>query len=151
VVKIRFKLDGAFVEVEAKPYQTLFNVLKDHLGTQSVHFGCGQGACGACMVLVNGKPRYSCLTLAGYVDGKEVVTLAGLAQDGELTPIQRAFIENNAAQCGYCMPGMILTAKALLDKSSKPSDEEIFDALSGNLCRCTGYVPIVRAIKSLVR
>jgi carbon-monoxide dehydrogenase small subunit len=89
--------------------------------------------------------------LAGYVDGKEVVTLAGLAQDGELTPIQRAFIENNAAQCGYCMPGMILTAKALLDKSSKPSDEEIFDALSGNLCRCTGYVPIVRAIKTLVR
>jgi carbon-monoxide dehydrogenase small subunit len=151
VVKIRFKLDGAFVEVEAKPYQTLFNVLKDHLGTQSVHFGCGQGSCGACMVLVNGKPRYSCLTLAGYVDGKEVVTLAGLAQDGELTPIQRAFIENNAAQCGYCMPGMILTAKALLDKSSKPSDEEIFDALSGNLCRCTGYVPIVRAIKTLVR
>ena len=151
MVKVKFKLDGVFVEVEAMPYQTLFHLLKDSLGVQSVHFGCGQGACGSCTVLLNGKPRYSCLTLAGYVDGKEVVTLAGLAQNGELNPIQRAFIENNAAQCGYCTPGIILTAKALLDKSSRPSDEEIFDALAGNLCRCTGYVSIVRAIKSLVR
>ncbi|MEM4590730.1 MAG: (2Fe-2S)-binding protein [Nitrososphaerota archaeon] len=149
MLRIKFKLDGEVVEVDAKHTDTLLKILKDKLGVGAVHFGCGEGTCGACMVLVNGKPRYSCLTLAGYVDGKEVTTVAGLTHDGELSEIQKAFLENDAAQCGYCTPGMILIAKALLDRNPSPSDEEIFDALAGNLCRCTGYVPIINAIKSL--
>lgn len=148
-MRVRFKLDGEEVEVEVKHTDTLLKVLKDRLSVGSVHFGCGEGSCGACVVLVNGRLRYSCLTLAGYVDGKEVSTVASLARDGELSDIQKAFIEHNAAQCGYCTPGMILTAKTLLERNPSPPDEEIFDALAGNLCRCTGYHPIIKAIKSI--
>lgn len=150
-MRIRFVLDGYEVEADVKPTDTLFRVLKDRLGVRSVHFGCGEGSCGACIVLVDGKPRYSCLTLAASVDGKKVTTAAGLRVDGEIAEIQRAFVEHNAAQCGYCTPGMILVAKALLDQNQNPTDEEIYEALAGNLCRCTGYVPIVEAIKSLAR
>jgi Aerobic-type carbon monoxide dehydrogenase, small subunit CoxS/CutS homologs len=150
-MRIRFVLDGYDVEADVKLTDTLFRVLKDRLGVRSVHFGCGEGSCGACIVLVDGKPRYSCLTLAASVDGKKVTTAAGLRVDGELAEIQRAFVEHNAAQCGYCTPGMILVAKALLDQNQNPTDEEIYEALAGNLCRCTGYVPIVEAIKSLAR
>ncbi len=150
-MRIRFKLDGQDVEVDVKHTDTLLKVLKDKIGVGSVNFGCGEGSCGACMVLINGRLRYSCLTLAGYVDGKEVTTVAGLARDGELSEIQKAFLENDAAQCGYCTPGMILTAKVLLEKNPTPSDEELFDALAGNLCRCTGYIPIINAIKSVAK
>jgi carbon-monoxide dehydrogenase small subunit len=150
-MRIRFVLDGYEVEADVKLTDTLFRVLKDRLGVRSVHFGCGEGSCGACIVLVDGKPRYSCLTLAASVDGKKVTTAAGLRVDGEIAEIQRAFVEHNAAQCGYCTPGMILVAKALLDQNQNPTDEEIYEALAGNLCRCTGYVPIVEAIKSLAR
>lgn len=121
------------------------------MGVSSVHFGCGEGSCGACMVLIDGKLRYSCLTLACYADGKEISTVASLSKDGELSEIQRAFVENNAAQCGYCTPGIILVAKTLLERNPSPSDEDIFDALAGNLCRCTGYIPIVNAIRSLTK
>jgi carbon-monoxide dehydrogenase small subunit len=150
-MRIRFVLDGYEVEADVKLTDTLFRVLKDRLGVRSVHFGCGEGSCGACIVLVERKPRYSCLTLAASVDGKKVTTAAGLRVDGEIAEIQRAFVEHNAAQCGYCTPGMILVAKALLDQNQNPTDEEIYEALAGNLCRCTGYVPIVEAIKSLAR
>jgi carbon-monoxide dehydrogenase small subunit len=150
-MRIRFVLDGYEVEADVKLTDTLFRVLKDRLGVRSVHFGCGEGSCGACIVLVDGKPRYSCLTLAASVDGKKVTTAAGLRVDGEIAEIQRAFVEHNAAQCGYCTPGMILVAKALLDQNQNPTDEEIYEALAGNLCRCTGYVLIVEAIKSLAR
>ncbi|GBC70517.1 Nicotinate dehydrogenase small FeS subunit [Candidatus Calditenuaceae archaeon HR02] len=150
-MRIRFRLDGQSVEVDVKHTETLLRVLKDRLGVGSVHFGCGEGSCGACIVLIDGRPRYSCLTLAGYVDGKEVSTVAALARDGELTEIQKAFVENNAAQCGYCTPGMILIVRALLEKNPSPSDEELFDALAGNLCRCTGYVPIINAIRSVIK
>jgi carbon-monoxide dehydrogenase small subunit len=150
-MRIRFVLDGYEVEADVKLTDTLFRVLKDRLGVRSVHFGCGEGSCGACIVLVDGKPRYSCLTLAASVDGKKVTTAAGLRVDGEIAEIQRAFVEHNAAQCGYCTPGMILVAKALLDQNQNPTDEEIYETLAGNLCRCTGYVPIVEAIKSLAR
>lgn len=150
-MRIRFVLDGYEVEADVKLTDTLFRVLKDRLGVRSVHFGCGEGSCGACIVLVDGKPRYSCLTLAASVDGKKVTTAAGLRVDGEIAEIQRAFVEHNAAQCGYCTPGMILVAKALLDQNQNPTDEEIYEALAGNLCRCTGYVPIIEAIKSLAR
>ncbi len=150
-MRIRFVLDGYEVETDVKHTDTLFRVLKDRLGVRSVHFGCGEGSCGACIVLVDGKPRYSCLTLAASVDGKKVTTAAGLRMDGELAEIQRIFVEHNAAQCGYCTPGMILVAKALLDQTQNPTDEQIYEALAGNLCRCTGYVPIVEAIKSLAK
>jgi carbon-monoxide dehydrogenase small subunit len=148
-MRIKFMLDGSEVEADVKHTDTLFRVLKDRLGVRSVHFGCGEGSCGACIVLVDGGPRYSCLTLAASVDGKRVTTVSGLREDGELTGIQRAFIEHNAAQCGYCTPAMIIVAKALLDQNKSPTEEEIYEALAGNLCRCTGYIPIVEAIKSV--
>lgn len=148
---IRFYLDGQLVEVDVKPTDTLLKVLVDKLGITSVHYGCGEGSCGACMVMVDGKLRYSCLTFAASVNDKKITTVAGLLSDHELSPLQKKFVENNAAQCGYCTPGMVLVAKALLDKKPLPSDEEIFDALAGNLCRCTGYVPIVKAVKSAAR
>jgi len=146
---VRFVLDGQYVEVQAKHTDTLLKILLDKLGVSSVHFGCGEGSCGSCIVLVNGRPRYSCLTLACSVDGKNVTTLSGLSQKGELTEIQKSFVEYNAAQCGYCTTGMILVAKSLLDKKPSFTDEELFDALAGNLCRCTGYTPIIKAIKAV--
>lgn len=113
-------------------------------------YGCGEGECGACTVLLNGKAVNSCLVLAVEADGCEVLTIEGLSKDGKLHPIQQAFIDEGAAQCGFCTPGMILAAKALLDENPNPSDEEIKQGLAGNFCRCTGYVSIFRAVKKAV-
>lgn len=145
--KIRFQLNGKLVEVEVEPNELLLNVLREKLGLTGTKYACGIGECGACTVLVDGEPVLSCLTLAVDVDGRDVVTIEGLAGDGELHILQKAFLEHGAVQCGYCIPGFLLTAKKLLEENPNPSEEEIREYIRGNLCRCTGYVNIVKAIK----
>lgn len=147
LLHVKFKLNGKEVEVEVPPNMTLLDMLRRKLGVTSVKKGCEVGECGACTVLLNGKPVNSCLVLAPKVNGKEVITVEGLLEDGKLSPIQEAFIEEMAIQCGYCTPGFILITKALLDENKNPSIDEIKEALSGNLCRCTGYVHIIRAVR----
>jgi len=143
--KIRFQLNGKLVEVEVEPNELLLNVLREKLGLTGTKYACGIGECGACTVLVDGEPVLSCLTLAVDVDGRDVVTIEGLAGDGELHILQKAFLEHGAVQCGYCIPGFLLTAKKLLEENPNPSEEEIRGYIRGNLCRCTGYVNIVKA------
>jgi carbon-monoxide dehydrogenase small subunit len=145
---IRVKVNGKWLAVEVSGSDFLVDLLRDRLGLTGTKKGCGKGDCGACTVLVDNLPVNSCLVLAIQVDGKEILTIEGLGEE-VLHPIQRAFIEHGAIQCGYCTPGMILTAKALLDSNPNPSDNEIKRAISGNLCRCTGYVQIIEALKSL--
>jgi carbon-monoxide dehydrogenase small subunit len=145
-----FKLhvNGEKLEVLTEVNKTLLEVLREDLGLTGTKRGCDVGACGACTVLIDGKPQLSCLTLAMAVQGKEIITIEGLAQRGELHPLQKAFVEKGAIQCGFCTPGMILTAKAFLDEHPHPSEREVKRAISGNLCRCTGYVKILEAILS---
>ncbi len=130
------------------PHRTLADVLREELQLTGTKQSCSEGACGTCTVLLDGAPVRSCLLLAADVEGKEITTIEGLAQDGKLHPIQEAFVEHYAIQCGFCTPGMILTAKALLDKNPHPTEEEIRSAISGNICRCTGYAKIVEAIRA---
>ena len=147
---IELKINGDFYEIAVEPSKRLISVIRDDIGLTGTKEGCGRGDCGACTVLIDGKVVNSCLTLAIEAQGKEITTIEGVAaRDGELHPIQKAFIDNGAVQCGFCTPGMVLTAKALLDENPNPSEEEIRDYLSGNICRCTGYVKIVQAIKSV--
>ncbi|HID65261.1 MAG TPA: (2Fe-2S)-binding protein, partial [Anaerolineae bacterium] len=126
--------------------QTLLEVLREELNLTGTKEGCGEGACGMCTVLLDGEPVRSCLTLAVEVQGREITTIEGLAPVGELHPIQRAFVEYGAIQCGFCTPGMILTTKALLDENPSPTEQEARQAISGNVCRCTGYAKIVEAM-----
>lgn len=129
---------------------TLLHLIREELGYTGTKEGCGSGECGACTVIVDGDAVNSCLYLAAEIDGRELLTIEGLASpDGKLHPIQNAFVENGGIQCGFCSPGMILSAKALLDEKSNPSEDEIKDAIAGNLCRCTGYVQIIESIKSV--
>ena len=144
---INFKLNGRPVNIEVKDNELLINVLRDRLGVLSPKYGCGIGECGACTVLLDGEPVLSCLTLAIEVDGREITTVEGLAKDGKLHPVQEAFIEEGAIQCGYCTPGFILVAKRLLEEVRNPSEDMIREYVRGNLCRCTGYVNIISAIK----
>jgi aerobic carbon-monoxide dehydrogenase small subunit len=143
---LQLHVNGERYEVLTETHKTLLEVLREDLGLTGTKRGCDLGTCGACTVLMDGKPYLSCLTLAVDVQGKEILTIEGLSQNGHLHPLQKAFIEKGAIQCGFCTPGMILTAKAFLDENSHPSGEEIKRAISGNLCRCTGYVKIVEAI-----
>jgi len=147
--RISFLLNGEVQELEIEDHWTLLYLLREELGLTGTKEGCGSGECGACTVLVDNKAVNSCLYLAAEADGKEVLTIEGLASpDGTLHPLQRAFVENGAIQCGFCTPGMILSAKALLDENPSPTEEEIRHALAGNLCRCTGYLQIFRAVKA---
>ncbi len=130
---------------------TLLKALREKFGDTSPKGGCHQGTCGACAVLVEGELRLSCLTLAETCEGQSVETTAGLSKDGVMHPLQRAFLDGFAAQCGFCTPGMIMAAKALLDHSPSPSRDEVVEALSGNICRCTGYEPIIDAVLSAAR
>jgi carbon-monoxide dehydrogenase small subunit len=149
---VRFTLNGERVAAEVEPWWTLLRVIRDHFGLTGTKEGCGYGECGACTVLMNGLAVNACLVLALQVEGKEVVTIEGLvSRDGELHPLQTAFIQKGAIQCGFCTPGMILSAKALLDKNGNPTEEEIKKAIVGNICRCTGYVKIIEAIRSVAR
>jgi carbon-monoxide dehydrogenase small subunit len=125
-------------------------VLRENLGLTGTKQGCNAGDCGACTVLIDNQPVDSCLTLAIEAQGKEILTIEGLDQQGRLHPLQQAFIDHYAVQCGFCTPGMILSAKSLLDRNSHPTEEEVREAISGNLCRCTGYVKIVEAILAVV-
>lgn len=144
-IKTSFIVNGKKVEIDCNPDSTLLEVLRDKLHLTGTKHGCGVGECGACTVILNGKAVNSCLVLAASVEGQEVITIEGIAKD-DLHPIQRAFIEEGAVQCGFCTPGMILSAKALLDENPIPSQEEVKVAISGNLCRCTGYNQIVSAV-----
>lgn len=145
---IRLCVNGELREVSVKENETLLECLRERLGLTAAKQACGEGRCGACTVLMGGLPVNSCLVLAVEAEGVEILTLEGLRENGRLHPLQQAFIQEGAIQCGYCTPGMIMSAKALLDRVSDPEDEEIRNALAGNLCRCTGYEQIVRAIKS---
>lgn len=145
--QFRLKVNGKEVQVEAPAGITLLKLLRDYLGLTGTKEGCGEGECGACTVLLDGVPVVSCLLPAAKAEGREVTTIEGLAQGEKLHPLQEAFISEGAVQCGFCTPGMILSAKALLDSNSRPTRDEIKEALSGNLCRCTGYSQIVRAVE----
>jgi carbon-monoxide dehydrogenase small subunit len=145
-VDITLKVNGKLFQLSLPPSTTLLEALRDHLGFTGVKEGCGKGECGACTVLIDGKPINSCLMLAPQAEGKEVITIEGLSENGP-TPLQKAFVEEGAVQCGYCTPGMILSLTALLNQNPSPSEEEIKEAISGNLCRCTGYLKIIQAVK----
>jgi len=146
MLQISFKVNGKDCQVDVHPFDTLAKVLREKLGFVDVKTGCENGECGSCTVIMDGKAIVSCLMLAAKADGKEITTARGLAKDGQLHPLQRKFIQHEAIQCGYCTPGMLMSAKALLDSNRHPSEEEIREAISGNLCRCTGYQQIVEAI-----
>lgn len=147
---IVLNVNGQEYEVLIKPEQTLLEVLREQCGLTGTKQGCNEGSCGSCTVLVDNKPTLSCSTLAIAAVGKEILTIEGLAgEDGTLHPIQKSFVENGAIQCGFCTPGMVLSSKSLLDRNPNPSEEEIKEGLSGNLCRCTGYAKIIKAVKAV--
>ena len=143
---LQFRHNGREVAVFVDGGASLLSALRDEVGDHSPKFGCGQGGCGACTVLIDGEPVLSCITLAELVAGKSIATADGLKTGPKLHPLQTAFMEHFAAQCGYCTPGMLMAAKALLDRNPAPSRIEVVEAISGNICRCTGYEPIINAI-----
>jgi len=148
---ITLNVNGETVEAAVEPNRTLIQFLREDLGLTGTKHGCGLGDCGACTVILDGKPVNSCLMLAIQANGGEVITIEGLAENGKLHPIQQAFVDKGAIQCGFCSPGMILSAKALLESNPRPSEHEIRTAISGNLCRCTGYQKIVEAIQEAAK
>ncbi len=148
---LRLKVNGELKEVATETSKTLLEVLREDLGLTGTKHGCEVGECGTCTVLVDNQPILSCLVLGVESEGAEIVTVEGLMKDGRPHPLQRAFADSGATQCGYCIPGIILTAKALLDENPRPSRDEIREALAGNLCRCTGYVKILDAVEQVVR
>ena len=144
--KLRLKLNGSWREVEARPDRILLDLLREDLGLTGTKKGCEKGDCGACTVIMDGKAVLTCLIPALKADGAEILTVEGMASKDRLHPLQQAFWEEGAVQCGYCTPGMLLSAKAFLDENPEPSVEDMKEAISGNLCRCTGYAKIIRAI-----
>jgi len=145
-----FSLNGETIDVSVAPYKTLLEVLREDLGHTGTKHGCELGECGACAVLLDEKPVLSCLVLAQECEGRRILTVEGLGCDGQLHPLQDAFADLGAAQCGYCTPGILLTAKALLDQNPHPTRDQIREALSGNLCRCTGYLQIFEAVEAAI-
>jgi len=143
---LQFTLNGSEKAVFTEDGQNLLDLLRRGVGDLTPKYGCGQGTCGTCTVLIDGEPHLSCLVLAETVAGRQVSTTAGLAEGTQLHPLQQAFMDNFAAQCGYCTPGMLLVAKALLDRNPNPTRQEVVEAIGGNICRCTGYEPIIQAI-----
>lgn len=145
---IVLKVNGVTYNVNVESHRTLVEVLRETLGLTGTKKSCNEGECGACTVLIDGKPAASCMMLAVAAQGKEITTIEGLNEGDKLHPIQEAFVKHTAIQCGFCTPGMVLAAKAFLDENPKPTEEEVRRAISGNLCRCTGYQQIVDAIMS---
>ena len=145
--RVNFFVNEEPVELYVEANKTLLRVLREELALTGTKEGCGAGECGACTVIVDGKPVNACLVLAPELDGMYITTIEGLAKDGELTPIQQSFVDLAALQCGFCTPGFVMSATALLEETPHPTREEIIDAISGNLCRCTGYARIVEAIE----
>ena len=148
---IRVTVNGRVYQEDIEPRILLAHFLRENIGLTGTHIGCVVGECGACSVLLEGKVVKSCLHFAVQADGKEVTTIEGLAKDGELNPVQEAFVKNYAFQCGYCTPGMVMTSYALLQTNPNPTEAEIRKALAGNLCMCTGYVQIVDAVKEAAK
>lgn len=149
--KIRITVNEELYEIWVESKKTLLDLLREDMDLTGTKKGCDLGSCGACTVLLDGKPVYACLVLAVEADGKEILTIEGLAKDAILHPLQEAFIKHGAVQCGYCSPGMILTAKALLDENPRPTELEVKKAIAGNLCRCGAYKKIVEAIMSVTQ
>jgi len=146
-MELSFKINDVLYKRDINPRHRLIDVLREDIGLTGTKEGCGEGECGSCTVIFDGKAICSCLVLSPQIEGKEIYTIESLAEDGELSCLQKCFISNGAVQCGYCTPGMLMSAKALLMKNPNPTEEEIKTAISGNLCRCTGYNQIVKAIK----
>ena len=146
-IPVSFTVNGDPVEILVEPWQTLMDALRDELQLTGTKEGCSNGNCGACTVMLNGRAIDSCCMLAAEVEGQDVITIEGLAKGGELDPLQRAFIDYGALQCGFCIPGFLVSARAYLNTNPHPSEDEIRHAIAGNLCRCTGYDKIVRAIQ----
>jgi len=144
---VALNINGDSYELAIVPSHTLLEVLREDAGLTGTKHGCEQGECGLCTVLIDGSPQFSCLTLAVEAQGSEIRTVEGLARDGELHPLQQAWAETGASQCGYCSPGMLMSAQALLERNPSPSQSEIRQALAGNLCRCTGYLAIIEAVE----
>jgi len=148
---LEFKVNGIARSLEVDPAQRLIDVLRDQLDLTGTKEGCGEGECGACTVIMGGRAVNACLVLGLQAQGQEVVTIEGLAQDGQLDPLQKAFMAEGAIQCGFCSPGMLMSSKALLLRHPHPSEEQIRSAIAGNLCRCTGYQKIVKAVQSVAQ
>ena len=149
--EIRLTVNGVIYEVYVEPWKSLLDVLREEIGLTGVKSGCEEGRCGSCTVLINGKAVNSCLIVAALVQEMEITTIDGLEGKEGLHPLQQAFVDHFAVQCGFCTPGMILSAKALLDRNPHPTEEDVRVALSGNLCRCTGYIKIVEAVLSAAK
>lgn len=145
-MKVELDVNDRIYEVDVEPGATLREAIRDKLWLTGTKKGCDVGGCGSCTVLLDGKAVYSCMVFAARAEGKKITTIEGLADNGRLHPVQEAFVKHGAVQCGYCTPGMILSAKALLDENPDPTEEEVKDAIAGNICRCTGYVKIVKAV-----
>ena len=148
---VSFTLNGRLHEIDVEPHELLLDVIREQLGLTGVKRSCDVQVCGACTLLVDGRPVSACTTLAFEVRGRSVLTIEGLAQDGKLHPLQQAFIEHGGFQCGFCTPGMILAAKALLDENPNPSEEELKHFMHGNICRCTGYKKIIESIMAAAK
>ncbi len=146
-VEIDLIVNGQSRQISTAPHRTLLDILRDDLGLMGTKDGCSEGECGACTVLLDGEPVNACLVLAGQSDGRELLTIEGLAKEGRLHPLQRHFVESAAVQCGFCTPGLIMSSVALLKRNCSPTESEIRTALGGNLCRCTGYSKIVEAVQ----
>ncbi|MBN2322115.1 MAG: (2Fe-2S)-binding protein [Spirochaetes bacterium] len=146
-MELEFILNGEAVRMDAPPDMRALDLIRDVLGLTGTKEGCGRGECGACTILVNGVAVNSCLIYAPKLNGKTVMTVEGLARGEKLHPLQKAFLDEGAVQCGYCTPGMLMSAKALLDENTDPTEEEIEEAIGGNICRCTGYVKIIKAVQ----
>ena len=150
MITIKIKVNDKNYELSVNPDLLLVDLLRDHIGLTGTKKGCEIGECGACTVIMNGKTVNSCLVLAVQADGAEITTIEGVANKGDLHPVQQAFLEHDAVHCGFCTPGMILSAINLLDQKPSPSEFEIREAIAGNLCRCTGYQQIVEAVQSVI-
>ena len=146
-MQVSMTINGTEVSEEIEPRQLLVHFLRDTLGMTGTHWGCDTSNCGTCVVLMDGEPVKSCTVLAAMAGGHEIETVEGLEQGGELDPVQQGFMEEHGLQCGFCTPGMMLTARALLDRNPDPSEAEIREAISGQICRCTGYATIVRSVR----
>ena len=150
-ITLNMTVNGKAVSVKIQPYARLLDVLREELLLTGTKEGCGVGECGACTVLVDGESVNSCLVLAASVEGKSILTIEGVAENDELHPIQQAFLDHHALQCGFCTPGLVMSTKALLDHNPNPSREEIKVAISGNICRCTGYQQVIEAVEDVAK
>jgi aerobic-type carbon monoxide dehydrogenase small subunit (CoxS/CutS family) len=150
-MNIKFKLNGENISIDVASQKRLVDILREDMGLTGTKEGCAIGECGACTVIMNGDTVSSCMILPPQIDGNEVETIEGLEANGEISELQKAFLENGGVQCGFCTPGMLMSGTALLRKNPSPTEEEIREALEGNLCRCTGYIPIINSIKSVIK